>query len=109
MEEQHLDETLLDRHPAFTRWEDPESGAVSYLLTERTADYQKAWYFMEPGLRGRNPALWFYACDPPSRQWYTCAETYPRQRVGGRDRRARRRQFRPGACGTGAAAGGDGP
>ncbi len=73
MEEQHLDETLLDRHPAFTRWEDPESGAVSYLLTERTADYQKAWYFMEPGLRGRNPALWFYACDPPSRQWYTCA------------------------------------
>ncbi|MGC9452453.1 MAG: hypothetical protein ACP5I4_13530 [Oceanipulchritudo sp.] len=63
----------LESHPAFTRWEDPESGAVSYILTKRIAEYQKAWYFMEPGLRGGNPALWFYACHPPAKQWYSCA------------------------------------
>jgi hypothetical protein len=63
----------LDKHPAFTRWEDPVSGSVSYILTQRVAEYQKAWYFVEPGLKGRNPALWFYACHPPARQWYSCA------------------------------------
>lgn len=59
----------LENHSAFTKWTDPESGVVSYLLTDRVAEYQRAWYFMEPGLRGGNPYLWFQACHPPSKKW----------------------------------------
>ncbi len=62
----------LSNHNAFTKWTDPESGAVSYLLTHRVAPYQRAWYFMSPGMRGTNPYLWFQACHPPARHWFCC-------------------------------------
>ncbi len=54
-------------------WRDPRSGVLSYLLTHRLGPLQKAWYFMEPAMRGDNPCLWFYVAHPPARQWTSAA------------------------------------
>lgn len=62
----------LDKHPCFTPWLDPQSGVLSYLLTHRLGAVQKAWYFMEPSLRGESPLLWFRVVHPPS-TGATCA------------------------------------
>jgi hypothetical protein len=63
----------LQNHPHFTRWCDPVSGTVSYLLTRRLGPLQKVWYFMEPCMRGESPILWFHVAHPPARQWTSAA------------------------------------
>lgn len=58
----------LDRHPFFTPWKDPTSGALSYLLTERVAPVQQAFYFVNPGASDDERYLWFYCGHPPGGQ-----------------------------------------
>ena len=57
----------LDRHPFFTRWNDPVSGAPSFVLTERVAPVQQAFYFVNPGASADERWLWFYCGHPPGR------------------------------------------
>lgn len=56
----------LDRHPSFTRHADPQSGVVSYVLSEHVAPLQKVLYYITPSMRGTGRHLWFRACFPPS-------------------------------------------
>lgn len=58
----------LGRHPYFERWEDPESGIVSYLLKERVAPIQQTFYFTNSSVSRDENWLWFYAGFPPNRQ-----------------------------------------
>ena len=63
----------LARHPFFTPHTDPESGATSYILTERVAPCQTGLYFMTPSMRGRSEWLWFRAAYPPDTSRTVCA------------------------------------
>ena len=56
----------MDAHPSFTKWTDPHSGVVSYVLSEHIAPLQKALYYVTPSIRGPGRYLWFRACFPPS-------------------------------------------
>lgn len=58
----------LDAHPHFSRWEDPESGVVNYVLTERVAPVQRGLYFATPSISPDGHWLWFAAVFPPSRR-----------------------------------------
>ena len=57
----------LDAHPCFTRFEDPDSGVVSYQLSEHVAPLQKCLYYISPAIRGEGRYLWFRGCFPPSK------------------------------------------
>jgi hypothetical protein len=63
----------LDDHPFFTPHTDPQSGVVSYILSERVAPYQTGLYFMSPSLCGGSEWLWFRIAYPPDRSWRVCA------------------------------------
>lgn len=63
----------LARHPFFTPHTHPDSGVVSYLLTERVAPYQTGLYFMSPSIQGNSQWLWFRIAHPPEKSWYICA------------------------------------
>jgi len=63
----------LPRHPFFTPHADPESGVISYILTERVAPFQTGLYFMNASLRGSSEWLWFRVATPPDKQWRVCA------------------------------------
>jgi len=56
----------LDRHPLFTKWEDPDSGVINYILSERLAPIQRGNYFATPSISGDGKWLWFKAIFPPS-------------------------------------------
>lgn len=56
----------LEKHPFFTEWRDPESGAVSYILTKHAAPVQQNFYFTNRSLSANCKYLWFYAAFPPS-------------------------------------------
>lgn len=56
----------LDDHPFFERWEDPESGIVSHVLTERVAPIQQTFYFTNASVSPDERWLWFYAVFPPN-------------------------------------------
>ena len=56
----------LGKHPFFTRWEDPASGAVSFILTERVAPVQFPFYFTNSSMSADGEYLWFYAAFPPN-------------------------------------------
>lgn len=56
----------LSRHPAFTPWTDPVSGVTSYLLTQRVADQQLGFYFVNPSISRDGEHLWFYAGNYPT-------------------------------------------
>ena len=58
----------LSSHPYFTRWQDPESGIVSYILTERVAPLQQSFYFTNFSLTPDQKYLWFYVAFPPNSQ-----------------------------------------
>jgi len=61
----------LDEHPCFTRWTDPASGVVSYVLTEHVAPIQKVFYYITPSISGPGRYLWFRAAFPPSKARFT--------------------------------------
>lgn len=50
----------------FTRWRDPRSGVVSYILAKRAAPWQQAFYFTNPNMTRDGRYLYFYAGFPPS-------------------------------------------
>lgn len=56
----------LSRHPYFKPWTDPQSGIVSYVLTERVAPVQQSFYFTNPSVSPDENWLWFYAAFPPN-------------------------------------------
>ena len=58
--------STLDDHPYFQRWADPQSGVVSYILTERVAPVQQTFYFVNPSVSPDERWLWFQAAFPPS-------------------------------------------
>lgn len=56
----------LEKHPYFTRWQDPASGIVSYVLTERVAPVQMPFYFTNSSMSADGEYLWFYVGFPPN-------------------------------------------
>lgn len=56
----------LAHHPWFAPWEDPTSGVVSYVLTERVAPFQRAMYHTVRSTSDDGRWVWFSAIFPPS-------------------------------------------
>lgn len=50
----------------FTKWTDPKSGVVSYILTANITDGCQSFYFVNPCFTRNQRYLWFYAFCPPS-------------------------------------------
>jgi hypothetical protein len=50
----------------FTPYRDPASGIVSWVLSERIAPLQQAFYFVNTGFSPSQRYLWFYAAYPPA-------------------------------------------
>ena len=50
----------------FTPWTNPETGVTIYLLTEKVAPVQEAFYFVNNSLSEDGRYLWFYCAFPPS-------------------------------------------
>ncbi len=50
----------------FTRWVDPETGVVSWLLATRVAPLQQTFYYVNDGWTQDGRYLWFYCGYPPS-------------------------------------------
>jgi len=60
----------LSQHPYFTKWEDPESKVVSYILTKRVAPVQFPFYFTNSSISPDGEYLFFYVGFPPSQHLY---------------------------------------
>jgi len=56
----------LSQHPFFTPWQDPESGIESFILTERVAPLQKAFYFVNSSISPDGGWLWLETAFPPN-------------------------------------------
>lgn len=56
----------LSTHPFFTPWRDPVSGVESFLLTERVAPWQKAFYFVNASVSPAGDRLWLETAFPPN-------------------------------------------
>jgi len=50
----------------FTSWSDPDSPVTVYLLTEKVAPVQEAFYFVNDSMSLDGRYLWFYCIFPPS-------------------------------------------
>ncbi|MBO7742207.1 MAG: hypothetical protein J6S21_06595, partial [Victivallales bacterium] len=55
----------LSKHPHFTKWTDPDSGIVSYILTNRMSPVQKPMYFTNRSISPNGEYLVFYTHFPP--------------------------------------------
>lgn len=55
----------LSRHPYFEPWRDPETGVLSYVLTQRVAPVQQSFYYTNPSLSADQRWLWLYTSFPP--------------------------------------------
>jgi len=49
-----------------TPWTDPDSGVTSYILTQKVAPVQEAFYFVNPNVTHDGRYWWFYCAFPPS-------------------------------------------
>ena len=56
----------LDKHPYFEKFTDPESGAVSYILTKKVGRVQQQFYFSECSLTDDEKYLWIRCLNPPA-------------------------------------------
>ena len=56
----------LEKSKLFMPWTDPESGTTVYLLTEKVAPVQEAFYFVNDSMDVEGRYLWFYCAFPPS-------------------------------------------
>lgn len=64
---------ILEAHPAFNVFENPVSGAVTYVLRNLPGAVHKGLYFVCPSLRGDEGVLWFTTQYPPSPQPFLSA------------------------------------
>ena len=55
----------LSKHPYFTKWVDPESKVISYVLTKRVAPLQWPFYFTNSSFSPDGEYLYFYVAFPP--------------------------------------------
>lgn len=53
-------------HELFIRYEDPQSGVVSYILRNSPNRIQEAFYFVNSGFSPSQRYLWFYVAYPPA-------------------------------------------
>ena len=56
----------LSKHPYFTKWVDPESKVVSYVLTKRVAPMQWPFYFTNSSISPDGEYLYFFVAFPPN-------------------------------------------
>ena len=56
----------LEQSKLFTPCTDPESGVTVYVLTEKVAPVQEAFYFVNDSMDADGRYLWFYCAFPPS-------------------------------------------
>ena len=49
----------------FTKYTNPDSGVVSYILTTRVAELQQCFYFVNSGMSDDGRFLWIYCANPP--------------------------------------------
>ena len=63
----------LSNHPHFVRRVDGVTGAVSFLLNERVAPFQRGLYYATPSISADGRWLWFRAVWPPSRGGHLAA------------------------------------
>ncbi len=61
-----MTEADLISHPFFSPWQDPQSGVTSYLLTERVAPMQKAFYFVNSSISPDARWMWLETAFPPN-------------------------------------------
>ncbi len=57
----------LSKHPYFEAWRDPQTGVVSYVLSQRVAPGQQSFYFTNSAVSADEQWLWFYCIFPPNR------------------------------------------
>ncbi len=57
---------LLDHHPYFSPFDDPQSGVRSYILEQRVAPLQQTFYYTNPSISAGEKYLWFYTAFPPN-------------------------------------------
>lgn len=58
----------LDKHPYFSKYTDPNSGVVSYILTETISELQQHFYFSSSSVTSDGKYLWIRCSNPPS--WF---------------------------------------
>ncbi|MGC9396337.1 MAG: hypothetical protein ACP5J4_15950 [Anaerolineae bacterium] len=56
----------LAKSKLFTPWTDPDSGVTSYILTQKVAPVQEAFYFVNNSVTRDGRYWWFYCAFPPS-------------------------------------------
>ena len=56
----------LTNSKLFTPWTDPDSGVTSYILTQKVAPVQEAFYFVNESITRDGRYWWFYCAFPPS-------------------------------------------
>ncbi|MBN2393528.1 MAG: hypothetical protein JXR84_22535 [Anaerolineae bacterium] len=56
----------LAKSKLFTPWTDPDSGVTSYILTQKVAPVQEAFYFVNNSITADGRYWWFYCAFPPS-------------------------------------------
>ncbi len=56
----------LDHSKLFTPWTNPETGVTIYLMTQKVAPVQEAFYFVNASMSDDARYLWFYCAFPPS-------------------------------------------
>jgi hypothetical protein len=56
----------LEHSKLFTPWAHPTTGVTIYLLTQKVAPVQEAFYFVNASMTRDGRYLWFYCAHPPS-------------------------------------------
>ncbi len=56
----------LSASKLFSPWTHPETGVTIYLLTQKVAPVQEAFYFVNDSMSQNGRYLWFYCAFPPS-------------------------------------------
>lgn len=56
----------IEQSSLFSRWQDPQSGIESYILSREVAPFQQSFYYTTPSYTNDGRYLWFYCAFPPS-------------------------------------------
>jgi len=56
----------IEQSSLFSRWEDPQSGIESFILSREAAPFQQSFYYTNPSYTSNGRYLWFYCAFPPS-------------------------------------------
>lgn len=61
-----MNPSRIEQSSLFSRWEDPQSGVESFILSSEVAPFQQSFYYTNPSYTNDGRYLWFYCAFPPS-------------------------------------------